>query len=102
MHQRQGKRQNRSKPQPPPGLWFNKVSSTPLGQPEIQRTPAQDAARFSWVKPGAQVEHQKFGRGQVMRMERDIAVIKFAGGTKNMEFPGAFARGILEKPGEER
>ena len=66
----------------------------------MQSVPAKDVTQFSWVKPGVQVEHRRFGVGQVIQMDRDLAVIKFSGGTKNMEYPGAFERGILGKPGE--
>lgn len=67
-----------------------------------QSATRKDLARYDWVKPGAMVEHRKFGAGQVIQMDRDKAVVKFSEGTKNMEFPGAFERGILGKPGETR
>lgn len=66
----------------------------------MQSVPVKDMVQFAWVKPGVQVEHRKFGLGRVIRMERDLAVISFSGGIKNMEYPGAFERGILGKPGE--
>jgi len=72
---------------------------------ELQRTvpsrqpnpPGKPRPAFAWVKPGARVEHKKFGPGRVVRLERDLVVITFKGGTKNMEFPGAFERGIIEQ-----
>lgn len=71
-------------------------------KPAPQQSKAEQkriAAQFAWVKPGAKVIHKKFGPGQVLRMEQELAVIAFDGGTKNMEFPGAFERGFLYQPG---
>lgn len=58
------------------------------------------AIDHSWIKPGVEVEHKKFGFGQILRFEDDVAVIQFKNGTKNMDYPGAFERGFLRKPGE--
>lgn len=81
-------------------LRFDSFPSRKQERVQMQSVPAKDVTQFSWVKPGVQVEHRRFGVGQVIQMDRDLAVIKFSGGTKNMEYPGAFERGILGKPGE--
>ncbi len=81
-------------------LRFDSFSPRKQERGQMQSVPVKDMVQFAWVKPGVQVEHRKFGLGRVIRMERDLAVISFSGGIKNMEYPGAFERGILGKPGE--
>ena len=81
-----------------PAPWYGDHSAGHQAKPQPQKP--VDWTRYAWVQPGANVEHKKFGLGQVIRMESGRVEIAFTGGKKTLEFPGTFERGFLRKPGE--
>ena len=80
------------------GLWFDAPSFGKRIKSRTDIGQQKDPAQYDWVRPGVQVAHQKFGLGRVIRMERDLCIITFSGGTKTFEFPDSFERGIIGKP----
>lgn len=71
---------------------------TPVAMPQLPKKPADIEARLEDVGIGSVVKHKKFGKGEVVKINKNekFIFVKFALGEKKFMFPGAFVDGFLE------
>ena len=51
-----------------------------------------------WVKPGARVNHNRYGAGVVFAVAKDIIKVRFGQTERTLSYPSVFENGILTKP----
>lgn len=53
---------------------------------------------LTWVKPGARVNHNRYGGGVVLAVAKDIIKVRFGQTERTLSYPSVFENGILTKP----
>lgn len=53
---------------------------------------------LTWVKPGARVNHNRYGAGVVLAVAKDIIRVQFGLIDRTLSYPSVFENGILTKP----
>jgi len=53
---------------------------------------------LTWVRPGARVNHNRYGAGVVLSVATDIIKVRFGQTERTLSYPSVFENGILTKP----
>ena len=75
-----------------------KPVATPIVMTQLHENPADIEAKLEDVRAGSTVKHKKFGKGEVVKINKNekFIFVKFVIGEKKFMFPGAFVDGFLE------
>lgn len=75
---------------------FTRIPQSTVSTESENPAPVQAGTPGSVVKAGSRVEHSKFGKGEVIKIEDRKMVVKFEEGEKTFEYPGGITMGFLK------
>jgi len=75
---------------------FVRITQSAVSTESEIPAPVRESISGTAVKVGSRVEHAKFGKGEVTKIEYRKMVVKFEAGEKTFEYPGGISMGFLK------